>query len=75
MSIGKKEFTIKAIDELGNVVTETMAYGLGNRRNRIRQWINGDKYYRADNGDVQILVKDNGEELWIYEGESYGDKE
>lgn len=38
-------------------------------RNRfIREWIGDDTVYtRTKEGDVEIILKRNGEELWYYE--------
>lgn len=64
---GKKEYVVKFIDELGNCYHQTTVDGLSKRQETIRKWINGERYNRADIGDVVVVIKQNGEELWAFE--------
>lgn len=74
MTTIKKKWVLKRIDELGNCyhTVEVDSYVLRNQF--IREWIGDDRNYtRTNEGDVDIILKRNGEELWYYEEWCEGD--
>lgn len=68
MSITKKVWVLKRIDELGNCYHTIEISNYVTRNRFIREWIGDDTVYtRTKEGDVDIILKRNGEELWYYE--------
>lgn len=61
------KYIIKYMDELGNLYSEIEIPKNVRERNRlIREFINGNTYGRFDVGDVLVIAKSTGGELWIF---------
>ena len=69
MTTGKriKRYNIKLIDELGNCYFDEIVVGFRNRQDKIARWIGSDRFVKLTQGDMNVLIKSSGEELWYYE--------
>ena len=69
MTTGKriKRYHIKLIDELGNSYFDEIVVGFRNRQDKIARWIGSDRFVKLTQGDMNVLIKSSGEELWYYE--------
>ena len=68
MTTTKKVWILKRIDELGNCYNTVEVPDAVKKNKFIREWLCDDKNYtRTKEGDVEIILKRNGEELWYYE--------
>lgn len=55
------------IDELGNCYFDEIVVGFRNRQDKIARWIGSDRFVKLTQGDMNVLIKSSGEELWYYE--------
>ena len=62
-------YTIKLIDELGDCYHEEDIQGYAERQKCIKNWLGSSGYSRLAKGDVTVIIKTSGEELWFYETE------
>lgn len=68
MTTTNKVWVLKRIDEMGNCYHEVETKSAVQKNKFIREWICGDRNYtRTKEGDVDIILKRNGEELWVFE--------
>lgn len=68
MTTTKKLWILKRIDELGNCYNTVEVDNAVKKNKFIREWLCDDKNYtRTKEGDVELILKRNGEELWYYE--------
>ena len=69
MTTGKriKRYHIKLIDELGDCYFDEIVVGFRNRQDKIARWIGSDRFVKLTQGDMNVLIKSSGEELWYYE--------
>nr|DAW66503.1 MAG TPA: hypothetical protein [Caudoviricetes sp.] len=69
MTTGKriKCYHLKLIDELGNCYLDEVVRGFRNRQSKISKWKGTDRFVKLTQGDMCILIKSSGEELWYYE--------
>lgn len=68
MTFTHKVWVLKRIDELGNCYHTIEVKNYNMRNKFIREWLCDERNYtRMLEGDVEIILKRNGEELWFYE--------
>lgn len=69
MTTGKriKQYHIKMIDELGTCYFDEVITGFRNRQDKIAKWVGSDRFVKLTQGDMYVLIKSSGEELWYYE--------
>lgn len=59
-------YTIKHIDEMGDCYLEETIESIKARNERLREWAGGYPYSTVKTGDITVLSKINGEEVWFY---------
>lgn len=68
MTTTNRIWVLKRIDEMGNCYHEAETKNTVQKNRFIREWICEDRNYtRTKEGDVDIILKRNGEELWVFE--------
>ena len=68
MTTTKTTWVLKRIDEMGNCYHELEIHSYVQRNSFVREWIGDERNYtRTKEGDVDIILKRNGEELWVFE--------
>lgn len=67
-----KRLVYKYMDNLGNVMREfDSEVSIKIRNHYIREFTKGSQFLDKKVGDVLVIMIDSGEELWIYEEQSY----
>lgn len=67
-----KRLVYKYMDNLGNVMREfDTEVSIKIRNHYIREFTKGSQFLDKKEGDVLVIMIDSGEELWIYEEQSY----
>lgn len=62
-------YTIKLIDEFGNCYHEENIVGYIERQKYIKEWLAGLTHSYVQVGDITVVIKTTGEELWYYGAE------
>lgn len=63
----RKQYTIKQLDEFGNVFYEREDFSFKDKQKFIRLWKAQDRVQILEQHNVFIITKSTGEELWIFE--------
>ena len=68
MTTTNKVWVLKRIDEMGNCYHEIETKNTTQKNRFVREWLYDERNYtRTREDDVDIILKRNGEELWIFE--------
>lgn len=62
-----KKYKIKFMDEQGDCYYEYEVVSVESRNAYIKQWKEKEKVTQYKVGDINVFVKNSGEELWVYE--------
>lgn len=62
-----KKYKIKFMDEQGDCYYEYEVVSVESRNAYIKQWKEREKVTQYKVGDINVFVKNSGEELWVYE--------
>ena len=68
MTTTNKVWVLKRIDEMGNCYHEIETKNTIQKNRFVREWLYDERNYTRTREDgVDIILKRNGEELWIFE--------
>lgn len=63
----RKQYTIKQLDEYGNVFYEREDFSFKGKQKFIKLWRGEDRVQLLKQNNILVVTKSTGEELWVFE--------